>query len=205
MARKRNRKSDRFDRILKRVLLNPNDPAANAVLRSVALVNGLDRRTRRYRNSGWVYAARNPKFVDSVLKIGQTKVSPLDRVNQLSSATEHYKPFELVYFIHAADRIEAEKMIHDLLQEHRVNPRKEFFKVNVLKAARIMEQVAAHVLSLIGPLALPPRRVDCPGCSRKRDIPSLLISVKLRCRWCKHEFELVPELPSDGIGGMPGP
>ena len=101
MARPSKSKRERFDATVKRLMLSPKDPAVVAVFKSATVVHGLDRRTRRIHEAGWVYAARSTKFVDSVLKIGQTKVSPLEHVDQLSRSTEHYEPFKLVYFIDA--------------------------------------------------------------------------------------------------------
>ena len=83
-----------------------------AVYFSVEIITSLDRLTRTGRNAGWVYAARNPHFGPDVFKIGQTCLSPLERVDQLSNSTAVYAPFELVYFVHTAEREDAEAMVH---------------------------------------------------------------------------------------------
>ena len=53
---------------------------------SITLVKGLDMRYKKWRNAGWVYAARNVGDQRKVLKIGQTKVSPKERIAQLSAS-----------------------------------------------------------------------------------------------------------------------
>lgn len=61
-------------------LLNPQRSTLLAETSSVILLNGLDKRRREYKRVGWVYAVRNPSFVDLVFKIGQTTVSPSERI-----------------------------------------------------------------------------------------------------------------------------
>ena len=77
-----------------------------------------------------MYAARNAHSGDSVLKIGQTRLSPLQRIDQLSNATVIYEPFELVYFINTTDCHVAEARIHDHLWWFRIDERREFFEID---------------------------------------------------------------------------
>ena len=65
------------------------------IMQSIVMLDSFDKRHREYKRLGWVYAARNPCFADPVFKVGQTKVSPVSRVKQLSSSTSVYRPFEL--------------------------------------------------------------------------------------------------------------
>ncbi|WP_419160878.1 GIY-YIG nuclease family protein [Candidatus Palauibacter sp.] len=97
-------------------------PQFGPLMQSIMALKSFDKRRREYKRVGWIYAARNPSFVDPVFKIGQSKVSPAVRVHQLSSSTSVYRPFELVYWVHVSDRDRAEGHAHQLLQEHRVNP-----------------------------------------------------------------------------------
>lgn len=108
--------SDRRDAAWLRRMQDASDPVARAVYFSVEFVTSLDRRTRLERNAGSVYAARNPHFGESILKIGQTRLSPLDRIDQLSNSTAINERFKLVYFIHIAHRQDAEAMVHNVLQ-----------------------------------------------------------------------------------------
>ena len=77
---------------------------ASPIMQSIAWLNSFDKRRREYKRLGWVYVARNPCFADPVFKVGQTKVSPVSRVDKLSGSTSVYRPFELVYFVHVSDR-----------------------------------------------------------------------------------------------------
>ena len=94
------------------------------------------------RGWGWVYAARNDCFADPVFKVGQTKVSPVMRVERLSSSTSVYRPFQLVYFVHVSDRDQAEGHVHQALAASRVNPAKEFFAAPVMTVIRALDEAA---------------------------------------------------------------
>ena len=96
-------------------------------MQSIVRLSAFDKRRREYKRLGWVYVARNPYFADPVFKVGQTKVSPVTRVEKLSSSTSVYRPFELVYFVHVSDRDLAEAHVHQALAASRINPAKEFF------------------------------------------------------------------------------
>ena len=70
-----------------RWIRDPSDPVTHAAALSVQQVIQLDRRTCPERNARWVYAARNAHFGSSVLKIGQTQLSPLQQIDQPSTST----------------------------------------------------------------------------------------------------------------------
>ena len=199
MARRKS-KSVMRDKAFQRWMRDPQDPITRAVYFSVELITSLDRRTRLGRNAGWVYAARNPHFGPDVLKIGQTRLSPLDRVEQLSNSTAIYEPFELVYFVHTAEREDAEAMVHAMLNTCRINPRREFFKVDALQAAEAMVRVAeimgAGMKRGWPVLALPHRSVECPACSRSRtQFPGVLVPLQVECGACSHVFHVTTTTP----------
>ena len=77
-------------------------PQFGPLTQSIIALDSFDKRRREYKRVGWIYAARNPSFVDPVFKIGQSKVSPVVRVDQLSNSSV-YRPFELVYWVHVGD------------------------------------------------------------------------------------------------------
>ena len=95
------------------------------VLARFTAIASFDRRRREYRKVGWIYAARNPSFLDPVYKVGQSSRPPTLRVAELSSSTSVYVDFELVYFVHVGDRDTAEGLVQIALQDYRVNPTKE--------------------------------------------------------------------------------
>lgn len=79
-------RSEQMNSDLLEALLNPQRSTRLAETSSVILLNGLDKRRREYKRVGWVYAARNSSFADLVFKIGQTTVSPSERVAQLGAS-----------------------------------------------------------------------------------------------------------------------
>ncbi len=97
-------------------------------MQSIVWLDAFDKRRREYKRLGWVYVARNPCFAEPVFKVGQTKVSPVVRVERLSSSTSVYRPFQLVYFVHVSDRDRAERHVHQALAASRVNRRRSSLK-----------------------------------------------------------------------------
>ena len=47
-------------------LLNPEQSTHSTETLRVILLNALDKRRRKYRRVGWIYAAKNPSFSDPV-------------------------------------------------------------------------------------------------------------------------------------------
>lgn len=119
-----------IDVAFQRWLRDPSNPVTRSVALSVQQVIQLDQRPRLGHNAGWVNAARYTHFGDSVLKTGQTCLSPLQRIDQLSNSTVIYEPSELVYFIHTTERLGAETLVHSTLKKFRITPRREFFAVD---------------------------------------------------------------------------
>ena len=126
---------------------------------------------------------------EPVFKIGQTKVSPVKRVEGLSSSTSVYRSFELVYFIHVSDRDQAEGHLHQALAASRVNPSKEFFLAPLMTVVRVLDQAASHWPIQLGRTpragflepALTPRVNACPHCGGRIKVPRLLVSVRVNC------------------------
>jgi len=168
------------------------------IMQSIMWLNAFDKRYREYKRLGWVYVARNRCFADPVFKVGQTKVSPVMRVDGLSSSTSVYHPFELVYFVHVSDRGEAEAHVHQTLRASRVNPAKEFFEAPLMTVVRALDEAASRWRiplgrtprsGFLGP-ALAPRVVACQQCGGKTKVPRLLISIQVYCGHCSAPFEL---------------
>ena len=174
----------------------------NPIMQSIVMLDSFDKRRREYKRLGWVYAARNPCFADAVFKVGQTKVSPVSRVDKLSGATSVYRPFELVYFVHVSDRDRAEGHVHQALAASRINPAKEFFTAPLVTVVRALDDGAGHWRIPLGRTpragflepALKPRAVACQQCGRKTKVPRLLISVRVSCGHCSARFELASDV-----------
>lgn len=81
--------------------------------------------------SEFVYILTNPTMRDLV-KIGFTCDSIEKRMRELSNHAGVPVPFECAYCCEVAEGegAETEKLIHDAFNDHRINPRREFFRIN---------------------------------------------------------------------------
>jgi hypothetical protein len=75
---------------------------------------------------GFIYFITNPAM-PSLVKIGMTTRHPLDRMDELSSATACPQPFKMLALFDTPIPAEAERAIHASLEEYRVNQSREFF------------------------------------------------------------------------------
>ncbi|WP_148479837.1 DUF4041 domain-containing protein [Parabacteroides johnsonii] len=85
--------------------------------------------------SGHVYIISNiGSFGENVYKIGMTRrLEPTDRVRELGDASVPF-PFDIHAMIYSEDAPKLETALHKIFvnnQVNKVNPRKEFFKVNI--------------------------------------------------------------------------
>ena len=76
-----------------------------------------------------------------LIKIGFTNQGVSARMNQLNS-TGVAKPFECFYAAYVEDMAEVESFLHQQFSEHRVNDRREFFKLEPREAHRVLAQFA---------------------------------------------------------------
>lgn len=84
-----------------------------------------------------VYLLTNPSIPDLV-KIGQT--GDLEsRIKSLSSHSGIPVPFELYYACEVENGLDVEKRIHFGFGDHRVNPKREFFRINPERVKMILE------------------------------------------------------------------
>ncbi|WP_342558326.1 GIY-YIG nuclease family protein [Metasolibacillus sp. FSL K6-0083] len=93
-------------------------------------------------NSGYIYLMVNPSM-NGIVKIGLTKRTPEERLDELSKATGVPTPFILVYKERFNDCVRAEKIIHSLLEERgeRVSSNREFFSTETSEAIKIIQEV----------------------------------------------------------------
>lgn len=84
---------------------------------------------------GYVYLISNPESMPGLIKIGFTKNKPEERLSQLFS-TGVPTPFTLehVYKIRATSPAAFEKSVHSELNQFRVHPNREFFRIGVDEA-----------------------------------------------------------------------
>jgi len=89
--------------------------------------------------SGFIYVLTNPTIPDLV-KIGKT-TNLEERVKQLSSHSGVPVPFEVYYSCEVSDPHKVEKHLHDGFGDHRVNPKREFFRINPERVVSILKLV----------------------------------------------------------------
>lgn len=85
--------------------------------------------------AGYVYVISNlGAFGDDVFKVGMTRrLEPMDRIKELSNASVPFS-FDVHSFIFSDDAVGLEKMLHQELNDKRVNKinlRKEFFRTSI--------------------------------------------------------------------------
>lgn len=95
-------------------------------------------------NAGFIYILRNPTMEKNIFKIGLTRNDVDERVNQLSKTSvpdKFYKSQEW----NVKDCVKAEKEIHTRLNDYRVDPRREFFKIDYDKAIAVIKAVIDEI------------------------------------------------------------
>lgn len=91
-------------------------------------------------NAGFIYILRNPTMDENIFKIGLTRDNVEKRANQLSKTSvpdKFYKSQEW----NVRDCVTSERQIHKLLNDYRVDPRREFFKIDYDIAIQVITQV----------------------------------------------------------------
>ncbi len=94
--------------------------------------------------AGFVYIISNiGSFGENVYKIGMTRrLEPMDRIAELSSASVPF-PFDVHAMIFSEDAPGLESTLHqffDAQRVNRVNPRKEFFKVDLNEIEKVVRK-----------------------------------------------------------------
>ena len=90
--------------------------------------------------SGIVYILTNPAM-PGLVKIGKTSRNALTRMSELYSPGVPF-PFECVMAREVKDAGEAEKKLHTIFQNSRVNANREFFEIDIVSA-----EIAMNMLS----------------------------------------------------------
>jgi hypothetical protein len=86
-----------------------------------------------------VYILTNPVIPDLV-KIGRTN-NLEERVRSLSAHSGVPVPFEVYYAYVVRDSVKVERHIHEGFGDHRVNPKREFFRINPERVLAILKLV----------------------------------------------------------------
>ncbi|MEV4993318.1 GIY-YIG nuclease family protein [Streptomyces niveus] len=92
---------------------------------------------------GVIYILAN-SLMPGVLKIGRTGRESAERAREISRATGVPEEYEVIYDQVVSDASAAEKQIHSLLRSHRVNPKREFFRISIREAIRHVQESCAR-------------------------------------------------------------
>lgn len=96
---------------------------------------------------GYVYILTN-ESMPGLVKIGRSKRAAAGRASQMYSGdTGVPLPFDIHFECLFDDCIEAEALIHEQLDQYRINPKREFFKVDADQAVVALLGVRAESLS----------------------------------------------------------
>lgn len=87
-----------------------------------------------------VYLLTNPTM-PNLVKIGRTTDLEM-RLRSLSTHSGVPVPFECFYACEVTDAVKVERALHDAFGDHRINPKREFFRFNPDRAVAILELVA---------------------------------------------------------------
>ncbi len=94
---------------------------------------------------GRVYILRDPYHKDALIKIGRTKMDPEERARELSRATGVPHGFEVMFEEDVSDCTLAETLVHQKLSKYRINPRREFFRLPLKNAIRVVFTVCIEM------------------------------------------------------------
>lgn len=87
---------------------------------------------------GYIYCFSNPSYSSDILKVGMTNRTPDERAKELYT-TGLPTPFIIEFAKKVNNPKDKEKIIHKILDEYRVNPKREFFRVSIEKVKMIFE------------------------------------------------------------------
>lgn len=93
-------------------------------------------------NKGYVYALSNPGM-PGLIKIGRSINGGRGRASEIDGTGVPF-PFEVEFECLFEDCVQGESRVHKDLDRFRINPRREFFKVDVLEAKEAILRVCAY-------------------------------------------------------------
>jgi hypothetical protein len=123
-------------------------------------------------STGWVYILTNPAM-PGLVKIGLTTRTPTLRAAELSAATGVPLPYEVAWARAVSDCPTVESAVHRMLDDRRVNGRRESFRCDVATARRVIEAAAGAKLGRAYKPAPVRRRSRRKGRGGRRDTQHL--------------------------------
>lgn len=98
------------------------------------------------QNNGFIYILRNATHELDLFKIGLTTKTVEERARQLSGTSSPDK-FAIINRWQVNDCVLAEKLIHERLDAYRINPAREFFKIPLEEAIKIISPIISEINS----------------------------------------------------------
>ena len=93
---------------------------------------------------GYVYVLTNP-VMPGLVKIGRSKNAAGSRAKQLYRGdTGVPLPFDIYFECMFSNCIEGEALVHEELDEHRINPAREFFRIEPWDAQKAVMRVCSY-------------------------------------------------------------
>ena len=94
---------------------------------------------------GYIYILLNRAFQNDHYKIGMTTKTSENRARELSSATGVPREFEVLYDQRVIDCHQAERLLHQRLDQYRSAGNREFFQIPLKAAIKALEDVADEI------------------------------------------------------------
>lgn len=93
-----------------------------------------------HSKAGWLYVITSPSL-PGLVKLGVTRqLNPVMRIKQLSSSSLP-EPFHAHCFVFSDDCFELENNIHKYFDKERVNPDREFFRIEPKEAIDVLKEI----------------------------------------------------------------
>lgn len=115
--------------------------------------------------TGWVYVLTN-EAMPGLVKIGFTTRTPKERAAELSSSSGVPLPFVVAWARAVSDCAYVETAVHRMLDDRRVNGKRESFRVDVATARQVIEAAAGSMLGRQW-RAAPSRAAPAPKTARR--------------------------------------
>jgi hypothetical protein len=96
-------------------------------------------------NAGYIYVMRSAAHQKDVFKVGLTKRDSETRSKELSRSTSSPDHFLVVEEWFVNDCILAEKLVHEKLNKHRVNPNREYFRARYSIIFAAIDEVIGEI------------------------------------------------------------
>lgn len=97
-------------------------------------------------NSGFIYLLRNASHDLDIFKVGLTTKTVEERAKQLSG-TGSPDQFLIIHRWHTVDCVLAERIIHEKLDDYRINTNREFFKLELELAISVISPIIKQINS----------------------------------------------------------